>query len=501
MRSILLAVFLLPGAVLWAAQDSLSRPDRGSLKLGNGPSLAKPPEAAQQLSDAFAQVVQQVQPAVVAVYTSKNVEVQRQVNPFPFLFGLPQEPDEPQGSPRRRQSGSGSGFVIDASGYILTNAHVVKDQDEIKVELQDRSRWDAKVVGIDEKADVAVLRIDPGKAKLAVAAFGSSDDLRIGEWVLALGNPFMFRNTVTAGIVSAKGRTETEGDGYADYIQTDAAVNPGNSGGPLVNLRGQVVGINSSIWTRSGGYQGISFAIPIDMARRIAEDLICEGVVTRGWLGMVIEDLDPELSDALRIPGRNGAKIVQVAPGSPAATSGAKAGDIVLQLSGKVVSGAAELRNRVAAQRPGAKVVLRILRDGKEQDLPVVLGKLGSTVDDSTTASQESPDGTYTVRRFGLKLSELTDKDRAEQGIPAGRNGVLVAGVVPGSPADEKGIRAGAAILEVIDSQRKVEAASTPGQVARILSQVAPGSTVALKLAVKDQVRLVGLRARAEDRK
>ena len=482
----------------WSAPDTARRPERSSLHLGEGQTLLKPPAAAQELSNAFAEVVEKVQPSVVAVYTSKTVQVQQQVQNFgiPFLFGFPQEQDEPQ--QRRKETGGGSGFVIDERGYVLTNAHVVKDQDEIKVELQDRSRLDAKVVGIDEKADVAVLKVDPGKSRLAVAAFGNSDDLRIGEWVLALGNPYMFRNSVTAGIVSAKGRNELEGDGYADYIQTDAAVNPGNSGGPLVNLRGQVVGINSSIWSRTGGYQGISFAIPIDMVKRIAEDLICEGVVTRGWLGLSIEDVDPELADALKIPGRNGAKVAQIAPGSPSQTAGIKAGDIVLQVSGKAVTGSADLRNRIASRRPGDKVVLHILRDGKEQDLNVTLGKLGANPDDSAAASVESPDGTYTVYRFGLKLSELDDKAKSEHGLPASIKGVLVAGVVPGSPAQEKGLRDGWAILEVIDPDRHSVAATSPSQLAKLLAQIPAGSTVALKVAVRDQIRLVGLRAKEE---
>jgi len=492
-----LSCLLILGVHAWSASDT-ARPARGSLHLGDGPGLAKPPAVAQELSDAFAEVVEQVQPSVVTVYTTKTVQVQAQVNPLPFLFGFPQDPNEPQGGLQRKEMGGGSGFVVDSRGYVLTNAHVVKDQDEIKVELPDRNRYDAKVVGIDEKADVAVVKIDAGKTKLMVASFGNSDDLRIGQWVLALGNPYMFRNTVTAGIVSAKGRNELEGDGYADYIQTDAAVNPGNSGGPLVNLKGQVIGINSSIWSRSGGYQGISFAIPINMAKRIAEDLICEGVVTRGWLGLVIEDVDPELADALKIPGRNGARVVEVAPGSPASTSGAKSGDIVLQLSGKPVTGAADLRNRIASERPGTKVVVRVLRDGKELDLNVALGKLGSTTEDSAMASMESPDGTYIARRFGLKLANLGDKERADNGLPATVRGVLVVGVAQGSPAQEKGIREGSAILEVIDPNRRATPATSAGQVAKLLGQIPTGGTVALKVAYRDQIRLVGLRAKDE---
>jgi len=494
-----LSCILLLGTVGWSASDT-ARPVRGSLHLGDGSQLAKPPAVAQELSDAFAAVVQQVQPAVVTVYTTRTIEVQAQGIPLPFLFGFPQEQEGPPPEQKRKEMGGGSGFVIDARGYVLTNAHVVKDQDEIKVELPDRTRFDAKVVGIDEKADVAVLRIDPGKTRLSVAAFGDSDKLRIGEWVLALGNPYMFRNTVTAGIVSALGRNEMEGEGYSDYIQTDAAVNPGNSGGPLVNLKGEVVGINSSIWSRSGGYQGISFAIPIDMAKRIAEDLIYDGVVTRGWLGMVIEDVDPELADALRIPGRNGAKVVQVAPGSPAMAGGAKAGDIVLDLSGKPVTGSADLRNRVASMRPGTKVDLHVLRDGKETDLSVTLGKLGSTSEDSSMAGLEGPDGTYLVPRFGLKLGVLGDKEKVANGLPASIRGVLVVDVAQGSPAQEKGIRAGMAILEFIDTDRKDIVAGSPSVLAKLLAGIPSGGTVALKVADHDQIRLVGLRA-VEDKR
>lgn len=494
-----MTILLSTGVAATAAGDSLQRPDRSSLKLGSGATLAKPSPLAEELADAFAQVVDHAEPVVVSVYTSRTIQVQRQsASPFPFLFGAPDDPDgdspDPRGGAQRKQEGGGSGFVVDARGYVMTNAHVVKDQDEIKVELYDRTRFEAKVVGIDEKSDVAVLKIDPGPTKLRVAAFGNSDKLRIGQWVLALGNPYMFKNTVTAGIVSAKGRNETGGDGYTDYIQTDAAVNPGNSGGPLVNLKGEVVGINSSIWTRSGGYQGISFAIPINMARRIAEDLICEGVVTRGWLGVVIEDLDPELADALKIPGRNGAKVAQVAGGAPAEKAGVKSGDIVLKIGGEPITGSADLRNRIAAERPGAKVVLTVLRDGRESDLVVVLGRLGG--EESKASVLEAGDGTVSLPGFGLKLGALTDSDKSRHGIPVGAKGVLVVSVEAGSPAKEKGLKEGMAILEIIDADRKSVQAVTPGQVGRILSKIPKGSTVALKVAAGEQVRLIGLRSR-----
>lgn len=489
------------------ALDKDVRPQRGSIHLGDGASLAKPPAAAQELSDAFAEVVSQAEPSVVSVYTTRTIQaVGNGAMPFPFLFGIPGGGDEdgPEMSPRKQQSG-GSGFVIDASGYVLTNAHVVKDQDEIKVELFDRSRFDAKVVGIDEKADVAVLKVEPGKAKLRVMAFGNSDDVRIGQWVLAMGSPFMFRNTVTAGIVSAKGRNEMQGDGYSDYIQTDAAVNPGNSGGPLVNLRGQVVGINSSIWSRSGGYQGISFAIPINQARRIAEDLIYDGSVSRGWLGLSIDDVDPELADALNIPGRNGARVMQVLPGAPAQKAGMKAGDIVLAISGKGVTGSADLRNRVAAERPGTRISLRVLRDGKELDVDVSLGKLGdaSTETFETADGESNPienlDGTYSNRRFGLQLSDPTESDRNRFGLPAALEGALISGVAPESPASEKGIKPGMMVVSMA-ANRTEYPISNAKDLAKLLAKVPVGGTIALKVQSKGRTWLVGLRAR-EDKK
>lgn len=493
----LFAVAFLVLAVSASCADKSARPDRLSLHLGQGPAVPKVSEAALALSNAFADVVDHVEPVVVSVYTSKTVAVQGAgPMPFPFFFGFPGDMEGmPAPQERHKQEGGGSGFIIDERGYILTNAHVVKDQDEIKVELWDRARFDAKVVGVDEKADVAVLKIDPGKTKLQSAAFGNSDQVRIGQWVLALGNPYMFKNTVTAGIVSAKGRNELQGEGYADHIQTDAAVNPGNSGGPLVNLKGEVVGINSSIWSRSGGYQGISFAIPINMARRIAEDLICDGVVSRGWLGLVIEDVDPDLAEALRLPSRDGAKVVQVAPGSPSQTAGVKPGDVVLKVGDVAVKGSADLRNRVASERPGTKVRLRILRDGKEQDVEVLLGRVGGELE---AMPMEAPDGTFSLPRLGMRLGDLDQKTRTENGLPTGVTGASIVSVAPGSPAQEKGLRAGMILVEILDAGRNSTMVKSASAAATRLGQVKSGEIVALKVVSKEQIRLIGLRAREE---
>lgn len=507
LRTTLAAAFLLLALAFPGHAEDEKRPARGSLPLGKGSALAQPPEAARALSDAFVQVARTVQPSVVTIYTSRTVEVAAGGGfPFQFFFG-PQagDPSAPQASPKQKQEGGGSGFVINDKGYVMTNAHVVKDQDEIKVELSDRTRFDAKVVGIDEKTDVAVLKIDPAKHALAPVAFGNSDDVQIGEWVLAIGNPYLFRNTVTAGIVSAKGRTDGAGDGYANHIQTDAAVNPGNSGGPLVNLRGQVIGINSSIWTRSGGYQGISFAIPIAMATRIAEDLIHDGKVVRGWLGLNIADLDPDLADALGIPGRNGVRVDQAQKGSPAEKAGVKAGDVVLAIDDAVVTGASDLRNRVAANRPGTKIRLKILRDGKETAIDVVLGTLpGETLSDaatdSTSTSTTLADGSIVSKRFGLRLKDLDAATRKQLGMDPAMQGVHVADVDDDFAAFEKGIRPGMAILQwIVGSKSGVP--SSARELADALDKVPAGTTVALKVATNERTWLVGLRASEPGRK
>jgi len=476
------------------------RPVRGSLHLGGGSSLARPSAGALALSEAFSSVAKHVSPWVVSVYTSRTVEAPS-ISPFlPFLgpeFGNQAKPES------RKQEGGGSGFVVDPEGYVLTNAHVVKDMEEIKVELSDRTRLDAQVVGVDEKSDVALLKLPArkGGGSYVSASFADSDSLRIGEIVLAIGNPFLFRNTVTMGIVSATGRTEgASRDAYADYIQTDAAVNPGNSGGPLVNLRGEVVGINSSIWSRSGGYQGISFAIPINQARRIAEDLAYDGKVSRGWLGVGIEDVDPELAEALGIEGRNGAKIVQVNPGTPAARAGLQAGDVVLAVDGHAVTGSADLRNRVALLRPNQKVPFKVLRDGKEMTISVTVGRQkgdGAASEgndsDEAVASQDA-DGSWLVKGLGVRLSELDDKGRERTKVERDMQGALLK-AMPNSAAAEKGITEEwvLTMLKRPEDRGFQPVKSAKDAVAR-LEKLAPGSMVALKLRRGDETRLMGLR-------
>ena len=285
--------------------------------------------------------------------------------PFPFFFGPGPEQQE------RREQGMGSGVIISSDGYVLTNNHVVSDAQEIKVTLYDRREFDAEVVGTDPKSDVAVIRIKAPPKDLRAISIGDSSRIRLGDVVLAIGNPFGVGQTVTMGIVSAKGRADVGIVDYEDFIQTDAAINPGNSGGALVNMEGQLIGINTAILSRSGGYQGIGFAIPTNMASPIMESLKKYGKVTRGWLGVSIQDVDQELSTAMKLPTSRGVLISDVQPGSPAQKAGLKRGDVVVKIEGRAVETTGNFRNAIALGGSGKKVKLELYRDGKLQTLDV----------------------------------------------------------------------------------------------------------------------------------
>jgi len=276
--------------------------------------------------------------------------------------------------PRKfQQRGQGSGFIISKDGYILINNHVVGDADLIKVKLSDGREFKAKVIGTDPQSDVAVIKIDA--TNLPVLRLGDSDKLEVGEWVIAIGNPFGLSQTVTVGVVSAKGRSRIGINDYEDFIQTDAAINPGNSGGPLVNIHGEAVGMNTAIFSRSGGYMGIGFAIPINMAKAIKDQLLKKGKVTRGWLGVVIQDIDEELAKSFGLEKTEGVLIAEVSEGSPAEKAGLKQGDIILRLNGKKVDDLGELRNKIALTAPGTKVKLEVLRENKRRTIQVTIGE------------------------------------------------------------------------------------------------------------------------------
>lgn len=409
----------------------------------------------QALSDTFAEVAAKVKPSVVTVYSEKIVRLPEfrwpfgEDFPFRWFFG-----DPPGRGPQRerqfRQSGMGSGIIVDKQGHILTNHHVVEGMDEISVKLANGARYDAELIGSDPKTDLAVLRIKGRVPRdLVPAELGDSDALRVGDWVLAIGAPFGYEQTVTAGIISAKGRTGVNRDAsrYEDFLQTDAAINPGNSGGPLVNLRGEVVGINTAIATSVGQFAGVGFAIPIRMAQHVMRDLIANGKVRRGYLGVIIQDLTPELAEQFRAPDTKGALVAQVAPDSPAQTAGLQVGDIIVRYDGRAVDDVQRLRHMVADTPPGTTLTLEVLRDGKPRRVRVTVGELP---DDEPIARQRTPPAprVTAIEAAGLRVESLTPESARRWGLEE-TTGVLVVDVRSDSPAGAAGLTRGDAITEV----------------------------------------------------
>ncbi len=379
-----------------------------------------------QLSDALAEVAAAARPAVVNISTTSTVSVEQ--NPFGNTFNDPFfrhffGDQFPQGQKRTYKSSAlGSGVIVSSDGYILTNNHVVKGADEIKVILFDKREFKGKVVGTDERTDLAVVKI--GAKNLPALGFGESGKMKTGDIVLAVGNPFGLNQTITMGIVSAVGRSNVGIADYEDFIQTDAAINPGNSGGALVNGSGELVGINTAIFSTSGGYMGIGFAIPSDMAKSVMDSIIKNGKVTRGWLGVTIQNLTPELAKSLDIKGTEGALVSGVEPDSPAAKEGIKRGDLIIALNGKKIVDATGLRNTVAAYAPGTNIELKVVREGKEQNVTVKLGE--NNEKHKVSASTE-----YDNVLKGVAVQELSAGLRSKLNIPEGVNGVVVTGVDP----------------------------------------------------------------------
>ncbi|UCD82898.1 MAG: DegQ family serine endoprotease [Desulfobacterales bacterium] len=343
-----------------------------------------------------------------------------------------------QRQPEFKQPAQGSGFIIEKSGLIVTNNHVVSGADKITVILKDETKYDAKVIGLDPVTDIALIKVEP-KKDLPVVSMGSSDDLKVGEWVVAIGAPFGLEYTVTAGIVSAKGRVIGSGP-YDDFIQTDASINPGNSGGPLINMQGEVVGINTMI---IAGGQGIGFAIPVDQAKGIIAQLETNGEVTRGWLGVTIQDLNEDLADYYGLKGKSGAMVADVVPGDPADKAGIKPKDIITEVNGKVVTSSRDLTKLAANLQVGETASVTILRDGKPQTLDVKIGKRPLTIAAASQNYGEEKKGEY-----GFQVTDLTP-EVARQFNVDGTAGVIVVGVAPDSKADAAGIKKGDIIVEV----------------------------------------------------
>ncbi len=421
--------------------------------LASGLGAASPADSdasvLRAMSRAIATIAAQARPSVVSIYTTKTVRLRELEMPdFPFGPGSPFDDFFRRRAPRRdelkerqfRQSGLGSGFIINAEkGYIVTNHHVIDKADDIKVRLSDQREFDGKIVGHDQKTDIAVIQIKAENLK--ALSLGDSDKLTVGEFVIAIGSPFGLSETVTAGIVSAKGRSNLALEDYEDFIQTDAAINQGNSGGPLLNVDGKVVGVNTAILSQTGGYMGVGLAIPINLARPIIDQLIDTGKVVRGWLGVMIQDVTPDVAEKFGLERPEGALVSQVFDDTPAGKAGIKPGDVIITYDSEKVENVARLRARVAATAPGTKVNIVVLRDGKRQTLAVEIG----TLTDEVVAAAR---GETTSAALGVSVQDLTPELAKTLGVKAA-NGVAVTSVDEGGPAARKGIKRGDVILEV----------------------------------------------------
>lgn len=427
----------------------------------------------------FRPLVKQASPAVVNISTvshNKNRDYHSQQVPeiFRHFFNIPEFKSQPE----QDSQSLGSGFIISKDGYILTNHHVINGADEIIVRLNDRRELDAKLIGADEATDLALLKVDA--KNLPTVKLGNSDKLEVGEWVVAIGSPFGFDYSVTAGIVSAKGRSLPR-DNYVPFIQTDVAINPGNSGGPLFNLDSEVVGINSQIYTRSGGFMGVSFAIPINVALNVSEQLKAKGRVSRGWLGVMIQEVNKELAESFGLEKAAGALVAQVLPGSPGESAGLQSGDIITHFNGQAIVMSSDLPHQVGRIKPGSKAKLNIVRNGKPKTLSVEIGQLPDG--NSELAMNDSAPQTGQIDRIGIVVGNLSNAQRKSVG-----DGVIVREVQRGTGA-QAGLINGDIITMVYG-----EAIHSAVQFEEIVNKLPAGRSVPIRIVRRGAAMFIPLR-------
>jgi len=445
--------------------QAASPPSAAPVAVASGAPLVALPD--------FSVLVEKYGPTVVniSVTADGSKHAGKQQRGMPDMDDLPPQfrgmiPNMPQPGPMH---GQGSGFIVDSSGIIITNAHVVADADEVTVKLVDKREFTAKVLGSDKTTDVAVLKIDA--KNLPVVTIGNPDATRVGEWVVAIGTPFGLENTVTSGIVSAKSRS-LPGDSYVPFIQTDAAVNPGNSGGPLFNLKGEVIGINSQIFTRSGGSQGLAFAIPIDVAMQVKDQIQQTGKVSHGRLGVTIQDVNQALAENFGLKGPTGALVGSVQKDGPAAKAGVEAGDVILKFNGKDITRSGELPPLVANVKPGAKVTIDVWRNGAAKQLSATVG----TLEDKTVVAAEDK-AELGKARLGVAVRPLSPEEK--------RDGELASGVVVenvGGAAAKAGVRTGDVIVSINNTPVK--------SVEQLKELVAKAGKTAALLVQRDDARI-----------
>ncbi len=447
-----LGIFIATGLFMTIAAN-IAQPEKVPVLTALPESVTSP---AEQLGKAFAAVAAHVKPAVVSVYSEKTIRFQAPDFEFPFgdeffnqFFGQQfQQFHRQRGQPKEfkvPQHGMGTGMVLDKQGHILTNYHVVQDVDEIKVQLPDKRQFVAKIIGADPKTDVAILEMKGSiPADLPTVELGDSDAMEDGNLVMAIGAPFGLTQTVTTGIISAKGRSDVGIADYEDFLQTDAPINPGNSGGPLINMRGEVIGMNSAIETNVGQFSGVGFAIPVNMIKNMLPTLIKGKQITRGMIGVSIQDVTKELAEQFHLTSTKGALISQVYKDSPAEKAGLNAGDVIVRFNGKAVADTAQLRNFVAAAAPGSMARIVVVRNGVEETYSVTIGTLTS---ETVASAKTTPSAEQQLADLGLTVQTLTPDLARQFGVEESK-GVLITGVDNGSLAAMSNLQPGDVIVE-----------------------------------------------------